>query len=119
MVASISSGLRRRRAGMTALLATGFPQGAISMAITGKHSAAQSASITYITLGGLMAVPSAVWYMMFSPEGIGKFFCATFFLLGLGGLIMGLSMGYIGRAARQAEMPPTTAAGTVIPQGPA
>ena len=59
------------------------------MAITTKHSAAQSASITYITIGVLMAIPAGVWYSMFSPEGVGKFFCATFFLLGIAFLIMG------------------------------
>jgi hypothetical protein len=89
------------------------------MAITTKHSAAQSASITFITLGGLMAVPSAVWYTMFSPEGIGRFFCVTFFLLGIGSIILGLSVGYIGRSARQAELLPPGATGTVIHQEPA
>jgi len=89
------------------------------MAITTKHSAAQSASITYITIGVLMAIPSGVWYLMFNPEGVGKFFCATFFLLGIAFLIMGLSVGYIGRAARQAELPPPGATGTVVHQEPA
>jgi len=88
------------------------------MAITTKHSAAQSASITYITIGVLMAIPAGVWYSMFSPEGVGKFFCATFFLLGIAFLIMGLSVGYIGRVARQAELPPPGTTGTVAQQQP-
>jgi hypothetical protein len=89
------------------------------MAITSKHSAAQSASITYITIGVIMAIPSAVWYSMFGPEGVGKFFCATFFLLGLAFVIMGCSVGYMGRLARQAELPPPGASETVIHQEPA
>jgi hypothetical protein len=89
------------------------------MAITSKHSAAQSASITFITLGVVMTIPSAVWYTMFSPEGVGKFFCATFFLLGVSFVIIGLSVGFIGRSARQAELPPPGATGTVIRQEPA
>jgi len=89
------------------------------MAITTKHSAAQSASITYITIGVLMAIPAGVWYSMFNPEGVGKFFCATFFLLGIAFLIMGLSVGYICRATQQAELPPPGATGTVVHQEPA
>jgi len=89
------------------------------MAITSKHSAAQSASITFITIGVIMTIPSAVWYTMFSPEGVGKFFCATFFLLGVAFVIIGLSVGIIGRSARQAELPPPGATATVIHQDPA
>jgi hypothetical protein len=89
------------------------------MAITSKHSAAQSASITFITIGVIMTIPSAVWYTMFNPEGVGKFFCATFFLLGLAFVIIGLSVGYIGRSARQAELPPPGATATVLRQEPA
>jgi hypothetical protein len=63
-------------------------------------------SIAFISLGGLMAIPSAVWYFMFSPQGLEKFFCTSFFLLGLGSVILGLSVGYIGREARRAELPP-------------
>lgn len=86
------------------------------MPIMSKPSGAPKASLTFITLGVLMAIPAAVGYTMFQPVGVGRFFCATFFLLGLAFMIIGFSVGYIGRSARNAELPPTEATAAVAQQ---
>jgi len=77
------------------------------MPILSQPSAAPRTSLTFITVGVLMAIPSGVWYAMFHPEGIAKFLSVSLFFMGLAFLIIGFSTGYIGRAARQAELPPT------------
>ena len=86
------------------------------MPIMSKPSAAPKISLTFITLGVLMAIPAAVSYAMFQPEGVGRFFCVTFFLLGLAFMIIGFSVGYIGRSARHAELPPAEATAAVVQQ---
>lgn len=86
------------------------------MPIMSKPSGAPKASLTFITLGVLMAIPAAVSYAMFQPEGVGRFFCVTFFFLGLAFMIIGFSVGYIGRSARNAELPPKEATGAVAQQ---
>ncbi len=86
------------------------------MAIMSKPSAAPHISLTFITIGVIMAIPSAVWYAMFRPENVARFFCVSLFFLGLAFLIIGFSVGYIGRAARQAELPPSEVMGEVARQ---
>ena len=86
------------------------------MAVMSKPSAAPYVSLTFITVGVVMAIPSAVWYSMFNPEGVARFFSVSLFCLGLAFLAIGLSVGYIGRSARQAELPPSEVVGTVARQ---
>jgi hypothetical protein len=50
---------------------------------------------------------------MFQPVGVGRFFSVSLFFLGLAFAIIGLSVGYIGRAARHAELPPAEVIGSV------
>lgn len=86
------------------------------MAIMSKPSAAPHISLTFITIGVIMAIPSAVWYGMFRPHDLSQFFCVSLFFLGLAFLLIGFSVGYIGRSARQAELPPAEVAGVVARQ---
>ncbi len=86
------------------------------MAIMSKPSAAPHVSLTFITLGVIMAIPSAVYYSMFNPHDVARFFCVSLFFLGLAFLFIGFSVGYIGRAARQSELPPAEVMGTVARQ---
>ncbi len=86
------------------------------MAIMSKPSAAPHISLTFITIGVVMAIPSAVWYGMFHPENVGRFLCVSLFLLGLAFVIIGVSVGSIGRSARQAELPPSEVMGAVARQ---
>jgi len=86
------------------------------MTIMSQPSAAPRTSLTFITIGVLMAIPSGIWYAMFHPEGVAKFFSVSLFFVGLAFMIIGFSTGYIGRAARQAELPPTEVVGAVARQ---
>ena len=86
------------------------------MAIMSKPSAASSTSVSFITIGVIMAIPSAAWYLMFNPRNVGGFFCVSLFFLGLAFLVIGFSVGYIGRSARQAELPPSEVMGAVARQ---
>jgi len=86
------------------------------MAIMSKPSAAPHISLTFITIGVVMAIPSAVWYSMFNPQNFARFSCMSLFFLGLAFLVIGFSVGYIGRAARQAELPPAEVMGAVARQ---
>lgn len=86
------------------------------MAIMSRPSAAPHISLTFITLGVVMAIPSAVWYAMFSPHDVSRFICVSLFFLGLAFLAIGSSVGSIGRTARQAELPPSEVTGAVARQ---
>ena len=86
------------------------------MAIMSKPSAAPHISLTFITIGVVMAIPSAVWYLMFDPRDVGRFVCVSLFCLGMAFLGIGFSVGYIGRAARQSELPPSEVTGAVARQ---
>ena len=86
------------------------------MAIMSKPSAAPHISLTFIMLGVIMAIPSAVWYSMFNPHDGWRCFCVSLFFLGVAFMIIGFSVGSIGRTARQAELPPAEVTGTVVRQ---
>ena len=88
----------------------------VLMAIMSKPSAAPHTSLTFITLGVVMAIPSAAWYLMFNPHDLARFVCVSLFFLGMAFLTIGFSVGYIGRAARQAELPPSEVTGAVARQ---
>lgn len=82
------------------------------MAILTKPSFASSTAIVYITAGALLDVWTTVYYFTFMQDGDSEtrrtvlFWLAGFFLTGLTLMVIGFALGRIGRAARQAEMPP-------------
>ncbi len=72
-----------------------------------KSSSAPGFALFYITIGALMTIWSAVWYMMATPESrVGQIICLGLFLTGLAFLVIGFGLGRIGRAAREAELDP-------------
>jgi hypothetical protein len=89
------------------------------MSILSRPSFAPSTAIIYITAGALLDVWTTVYYLSFSHEGTPEakqmtgFWLGGFFLTGLILMIIGFAIGRIGRAARQAELPPTEATPTV------
>jgi hypothetical protein len=82
------------------------------MSILTKPSFAPSTAIIYITAGALLDAWTAVYYFSFTHDGTPEtkqmtmFWLAGFFLTGLILMVIGFALGPIGRAARQAEMPP-------------
>ena len=70
-------------------------------------------ALGYVTGGALMCVWTVVWYLTREQETLTRtqwFWLAGFFLTGLTLVILGVILGPLGRAARQAEMPPAEAA---------
>lgn len=69
-------------------------------------------ALGYVTGGALMCVWTAVWYYTRDHElsNTEWFWVAGFFLTGTTFIILGLILGPLGRAARQAEMPPVEVA---------
>jgi len=68
-------------------------------------------AVGYITVGAIMAVWAAVSYYFLQqhatpPESHSYFWCYGFFFTGLALLIIGITLGRIGRSARIAELPP-------------
>jgi hypothetical protein len=81
------------------------------MPVLSKPSAAAFTALSYITLGALMDVWSAIWYVYLSNTGRAAsdpvwYWCYGFLLTGLALLLIGFGVGQIGRAARHAELPP-------------
>lgn len=70
-------------------------------------------ALAYVTGGTLMCVWTAVWYYTREYELTRSqwFWVAGFFLSGLTFVFLGLLLGPLGRAARQAELPPPEAVG--------
>jgi hypothetical protein len=84
------------------------------MPILTRPSSAPGMSLSYITIGALLAIWSSVWYLMGHPETQwARVFCTGLFLTGLVLLAIGFGVGYIGRAARHAELPPVEATAAV------
>jgi len=76
-----------------------------------KPSAAPGTSLTYITIGAIMAVLSGTSYFFFDGTGdrfIG-YIRTSFLLLGIVLAVIGFTVGHIGRAARKSELPPPEA----------
>lgn len=72
------------------------------------------ASLGYITAGALIDVWVGAWYLT-RDHGMTRtdwFWVAGLFLTGFTLLIIGLTLGSIGRAARKAELPPPDATAT-------
>jgi len=65
-------------------------------------------SLIYITIGALIDIWTVVAMIYYPPEtDWGRFLVAGSFITGLALLVIGLFLGHIGRAARNAELPPT------------
>jgi hypothetical protein len=81
------------------------------MPIRSKPSSAAKVALAYITLGSLIEVWSAVWYIFLRHDAASHsqetfYVCYGFLLTGLVLFVIGLAIGRIGRAARHAELPP-------------
>jgi hypothetical protein len=90
--------------------------GAAVPPILSKPSFVVRAALTYITLGAVMVVWTAVWFLYLNRHGgtdPAYFTDYGFFLSGLVLLVIGFTIGRIGRSARHAELPPE-----VGPHGP-
>ena len=71
-------------------------------------------AIFYITVGALLDVWTLVWYMYLrntNYQGAAYYWCAGLCLTGLTLIVIGFGLGHIGRAARNAELPPTEVTG--------
>ena len=78
------------------------------MPILTAPSGAFPISLVYITVGTLIDVWTIVALVYYPPEtNWGYFWTVGFLVTGLAILIIGLMLGPIGRAARDAELPPT------------
>jgi uncharacterized membrane protein YbhN (UPF0104 family) len=68
-------------------------------------------ALIYVTVGALIDVWTAVWYYTHDTGGsqTTRFWLLGLFLTGLTLVILGLLLGRLGRAARQAELPPHNA----------
>lgn len=68
-------------------------------------------AIVYVTTGALVEAWSIIWYRWLATHPPANeatwYICYGFILTGLILFCIGLSLGWIGRAARKAEMPPT------------
>ncbi len=80
------------------------------MPIMSKPSSGPRTALTFITIGSLLTIWSGIWFSR-SPEAseTGKTVILGLFLTGIAFLVIGFSVGYIGRAARHAELPPSEA----------
>ena len=85
------------------------------MPLLSKPAFGPRTAIIYITIGSLIDVWTAVWYMTYARDNEGNisrntwFWLAGLFLTGLTLIIIGFFLGRIGRAARKAELPPSEA----------
>ena len=77
------------------------------MSILTTPSGAFSTSLIYITAGTLIDIWTTVALVFYPPEtSWGKFLVVGFLVTGFALLVIGLLLGPIGRAARNAELPP-------------
>lgn len=80
------------------------------MSILSKPSSAVNMSIIYITAGALLDVWSGIWCWYMSGHAPASdlpwFLCWGLILTGFVLMGIGLALGQIGRAARDAELPP-------------
>lgn len=80
------------------------------MPILSKPSAEARVAIAYVTGGALLNVWSGIWYLYMRnnpPQTeVKHYVCYGLFLTGVVLVVIGFALGRIGRAARQAELPP-------------
>ncbi|HVS35765.1 MAG TPA: hypothetical protein VMS17_09290 [Gemmataceae bacterium] len=98
----------------------------MSPPILSKPSRAAHLAIAFITIGSLIMVSCAVWYVWMinhlPTDAAGThndapfYWCALFFFNGLTLFLIGLAVGSIGRAARKAELPPEVPPGEMTAQ---
>ena len=84
------------------------------MRLVKTPSEAPRTALSYITIGAILTIWAAVWMWQF-PSTNSRFLrvlCFGILLTGVALLVIGFSVGYIGRAARHAELPPVEARGT-------
>lgn len=73
-----------------------------------KPSSGPGTSLTYITIGAILAIWSSVWFFGIQPETrLSQSICAGLFLTGIVFLAIGLGIGRIGRAAQAVEFFPS------------
>lgn len=89
--------------------------------IMSKPSKAALLAITFVTLGALIMVNTAIYYLYASnhqpaPGDSYSYWCASFFFSGLTLFVIGFGLGRIGRSARRAELPPEVSASEVTAQ---
>jgi hypothetical protein len=86
------------------------------MPITTRPSGAPGTSLAYITIGAIMAVLAGTSYFFFDGTGhaIGGYFRTSFLVLGIVLVVIGFTVGHIGRAARKSELPPVETTNPVI-----
>lgn len=91
------------------------------MPITTTVSKAPSTALTYITVGAIMAVLAGTSYLFFNTDGspVLGYIRTCFLILGLVLMVIGFAVGQIGRAARNAELPPKDESGRVGVVAPA
>lgn len=78
------------------------------MKLVKTPSEAPRTALTYITFGAILTIWAAVWMWQF-PSTHSRFLtvlCTGMLLTGIALLVIGFSVGFIGRAARHAELPP-------------
>jgi hypothetical protein len=68
-------------------------------------------ALAYVTGGSLLCIWTLVWYFTrdYEPTRNQWFWIAGLFLTGITFIFLGLVLGPLGRAARQAELPPESA----------
>lgn len=80
------------------------------MSILSRPSFAPRTALIYVTVGALIDVWTLVWYFTHeSRSSITHFWVIGLFLTGLTFVVLGLLLGRLGQAARQAELPPQVA----------
>ena len=86
--------------------------------ILSKPSSAAPTSLIYITIGALLTVWSGIWfvYLRQNPPGhqMVNFIDLGLLLTGVVLLVIGFSVGPMGRIARQAELPPAEVTPKVV-----
>jgi hypothetical protein len=90
-----------------------------------KQASSAFMAVVYITAGSLITVWTVIYYIYLNRHGVESdtpyLTCAGFFFSGLVLIVIGLTLGHIGRAARQAEVtpqaivPPVATAAAVAP----
>jgi hypothetical protein len=83
------------------------------MPVLSKPAFGPKVALVYVTIGALIDVWTVVYYFAFArSEAMSNttwFFLLGLFFSGLVLIVLGLILGPLGRAARQAELPPTSA----------
>jgi hypothetical protein len=79
-------------------------------------SSAPSTSLSYITIGAIMAVLAGTSCFFFDGESsrVFGYIRTSFLVLGIVLVVIGFTVGHIGRAARKSELPPGDATHTVV-----